>query len=121
MMMSQIWSRVTFRPRNSSEMIVTVAADGTVLDAHVEGQYGGTGEGVNLALAAEFCHRDKGSFPILAGGLRPGNVAAAIQAVRPYAVDVSSGIESAPGIKDSGKMEAFVRQVYSADPPKFLK
>jgi len=52
---------------------------------------------------------------MLAGGIRPDNVAAAIAAARPYAVDVSSGIEAAPGIKDSGKMRDFAREVRRAD------
>ena len=52
---------------------------------------------------------------MLAGGIRPDNVAAAITTARPYAVDVSSGIEAAPGEKDSGKMRAFAREVRRAD------
>jgi len=52
---------------------------------------------------------------MLAGDIRPDNVAAAIQAARPYAVDVSSGIEAAPGLKDSGKMRDFAREVRRAD------
>jgi phosphoribosylanthranilate isomerase len=55
---------------------------------------------------------------ILAGGLNAENVAAGIQALRPYAVDVSSGIESAPGVKNFAKMQDFVRAVRHADTPR---
>jgi phosphoribosylanthranilate isomerase len=83
-----------------------------LLDGHAPGQAGGQGESFDWSSIATI---DK---PIvLAGGLRPENVAEAIRIARPYAVDVSSGIEAAPGIKDSGKMEAFVRQVRGADSP----
>lgn len=77
-----------------------------LLDGHAPGEAGGQGERFDWSAIAAI---DK---PIvLAGGLKPENVAEAIGLARPYAVDVSSGIEAAPGIKDSGKMEAFVRQV----------
>jgi len=81
-----------------------------LLDGHAPGEAGGQGQSFDWSGIAAV---DK---PIvLAGGLRPDNVAEAVRIARPYAVDVSSGIEAKPGIKDSGKMEAFVRQVRGAD------
>jgi phosphoribosylanthranilate isomerase len=78
-----------------------------LLDSHVPGQRGGTGRTFNWELLREF----EAERPIiLAGGLNPDNVASAIEAVRPYAVDVSSGVEDAFGQKDLQKMIDFVRQ-----------
>jgi phosphoribosylanthranilate isomerase len=85
-------------------------ASALLLDGHAPGEAGGRGERFDWGGIAAI---DKPV--VLAGGLKPENVAEAIRIARPYAVDVSSGIESAPGIKDSGKMEAFVRQVRGAD------
>ena len=70
--------------------------------------YYGTGESFNWDLAAEVARRRP---VILAGGLTPANVAEAVRQVRPYAVDVSSGVEAAPGRKDPAKVEAFIRIV----------
>lgn len=81
-----------------------------LLDGHAPGEAGGRGESFDWSAIAVIDQP-----VVLAGGLRPENVAGAIRIARPYAVDVSSGIEAAPGIKDSGKMEAFVRQVRGAD------
>ncbi|MDO3379109.1 phosphoribosylanthranilate isomerase [Geoalkalibacter halelectricus] len=81
-----------------------------LLDAWVPGHYGGTGECFNWALAAEQAR----SRPIiLAGGLNPENVAAAVETVRPFAVDVSSGVESAPGRKDPRRVADFIRNAKS--------
>lgn len=81
-----------------------------LLDAWVAGAYGGTGERFNWDLAADIAR----SRPvILAGGLTPDNVAAAVNAVQPYGVDVSSGVESAPGRKDPVKVAAFIRHAKS--------
>ena len=77
-----------------------------LLDAWVKDVYGGTGHACNWELAAEVARQRP---VILAGGLTPGNVAAAIDAVRPYAVDVSSGVEVAPGKKNPEKVAAFIR------------
>ena len=74
-----------------------------LFDAHRLGTRGGTGESFDWELLA----RRRSSVPmILAGGLDPGNVAEAIAVVRPYAVDVASGIETSPGIKDHDLMAA---------------
>lgn len=86
-------------------------AEALLLDGHAPGGLGGQGVAFDWTLA-----RAPIGLPImLAGGIRPDNVAAAIQAARPYAVDVSSGIEAAPGQKDSGKMQHFAREVRRAD------
>jgi len=82
-----------------------------LVDAKVPGVLGGTGHAVDLTLAAELalCR------PILlAGGLRPDNVAAAVQAVHPWGVDVASGVERARGVKDLGAVEAFVKSARRA-------
>ncbi|MHB8404162.1 MAG: phosphoribosylanthranilate isomerase [Gammaproteobacteria bacterium] len=78
-----------------------------LLDSHAAGHKGGTG----VTFAWSSVPQLHGPPMILAGGLRADNVAAAIRSVRPYGVDVSSGVESAPGIKDAAKMGEFVREV----------
>lgn len=86
-------------------------AKGLLLDAYVDGNHGGTGETFDWS-------RIPSDLPlplILAGGLNPVNVAQAIRQVRPWAVDVSSGVESAKGIKDANKVTAFIRGVRDAD------
>ena len=83
-------------------------SDGLLLDAFVPGILGGTGVALRWIALADELERIRGNRPIiLAGGLRPENVAEAIAALRPNVVDVSSGVESAPGIKDSERMRAF--------------
>jgi phosphoribosylanthranilate isomerase len=78
---------------------------GFLIDAFSDRAYGGTGHRVDWTLAAEAAR----SVPILlAGGLTPSNVAEAVRLVRPYGVDVSSGVEASPGKKDSEKVKAFV-------------
>ena len=86
--------------------------DAFLLDAHSKSGLGGTGEKFNwdLAVAAQ-----KFGKPIfLAGGLTPENVADAVRQVRPFAVDVSSGVESAPGKKDTAKVRAFIAAAKAA-------
>lgn len=78
---------------------------GFVVDASSDTLYGGTGRVADWDLAAEAA---KASLVLLAGGLTPENVTEAIQKVRPYGVDVSSGVESRPGKKDHTKIRAFI-------------
>jgi phosphoribosylanthranilate isomerase len=86
-------------------------ATGLLLDSHGGQKTGGTGQIFDWArIPAE---RQKPL--ILAGGLHPGNVTEAIRQVRPYAVDVSSGVESAKGVKDAALMRAFLRGVYDCE------
>jgi phosphoribosylanthranilate isomerase len=82
-----------------------------LLDGHAAGEAGGSGKAFDWSLLP----RDLAQPVILAGGLHADNVAAAIRTARPWAVDVASGVESAPGIKDRGKLEAFVAAVRAAD------
>ena len=84
-------------------------AQGLLLDAFIEGTHGGTGESFDWALIPH----DLPLPVILSGGLHPGNVAVAIRQVRPYAVDVSSGVEVTKGIKDAAKIAAFIKEVKS--------
>ncbi|GMV35765.1 MAG: N-(5'-phosphoribosyl)anthranilate isomerase [Fimbriimonadales bacterium] len=85
-------------------------ASALVLDAFHPTQMGGTGRALDWSLAAKVSAISPVPV-ILAGGLTPDNVAEAAYVVRPYAVDVSSGVESEPGVKDARKMEAFIRAV----------
>ena len=86
-------------------------AKALLLDAYVEGKHGGTGATFDWALIPKNI-----SLPVvLSGGLTPQNVSAAIQAVQPWAVDVSSGVESSKGIKDAAKIAAFVTGVRNAN------
>lgn len=86
------------------------AASGFVFDSHGGARSGGSGHAFDWSRLP----RDRVKPLILAGGLHPQNVREAIIAVRPWAVDVSSGIESAPGIKDHAKMRAFADEVSRA-------
>jgi phosphoribosylanthranilate isomerase len=93
----------TYPPRSSPPAYL--------VDAFRPGMYGGSGQPANLDLAADLAHR----CPILlAGGLTPENVAKAIALVQPWGVDVASGVETAPGRKDTALLRAFVHAARSA-------
>jgi phosphoribosylanthranilate isomerase len=84
-----------------------------LFDAHVEGVPGGTGQTIDWELVrGAHLHAPV----ILSGGLTPENVAAAIEVVRPYAVDVASGTEREPGVKDPERLRAFAEAVRATDP-----
>ena len=87
------------------------AAQGWLLDAYHEQLYGGTGEAFDWKLIP----RDLARPVILSGGLTPDNVGAAVRQVRPWAVDVSSGVEAAKGVKDAAKIAAFIAGVRNAN------
>jgi len=96
------------RGRADVQALHAFPTDFHLLDAYTPGRPGGTGETFEWELASEH-PRDRPL--ILSGGLVPGNVRDAIAAVRPFAVDVASGVELEPGVKDHAKMAMFARTV----------
>lgn len=104
---------IRVRPGISLETTVAAYPDasGILLDTYVSGTPGGTGQSFDWSLIPSGLQAPL----ILAGGLHPGNVAEAVTKVRPYAVDVSGGVEAAKGIKDPSKIIDFVREVRRGD------
>lgn len=86
-------------------------AAGLLLDGHGLGEAGGGGKAFDWSLLPRGLEQPL----VLAGGLDPDNVAAAVRRAQPWAVDVASGIEVSPGIKDPGKLDAFIRAVRTVD------
>lgn len=91
--------------REALALAASYPGEHILLDAYVPGIAGGTGATFDWTVAAELA---KVRQVTLAGGLKPENVAAAIRAVRPFCVDVASGVESSPGKKDPSKVRAFI-------------
>jgi len=106
----EVWAAVRIAGHHiphDAEMLFDTA-DGVVLDARSEKGMGGTGQALPWSDVAVDLARDRGSSAVvLAGGLKPDNVASAIRTLAPDVVDVSSGIESTPGIKDPWLMREF--------------
>ncbi len=116
----QVIKAIRVRSQQDSEDIIAEINSGRqllgqsyvcLLDCHVKGSYGGTGQTFDWRLARQVSHR----FPvIIAGGLSPQNVGEAIQTARPWGVDVSSGVET-NGAKDASKIENFIQTVRMED------
>jgi phosphoribosylanthranilate isomerase len=110
----EVWAAIRIAGTHilpESEMLFEVA-DAVVLDARSEKRLGGTGQALPWSELAVDLARDRGkSAVVLAGGLKPENVSSAIRTLAPDVVDVSSGIESAPGIKDPWLMREFYAAV----------
>jgi phosphoribosylanthranilate isomerase len=104
-----LMSMKAFRIRDATSLqaLQNYATDAWLLDAYSPAKQGGTGEMFNWDLALEA--RNWGRPIFLAGGLTPENVAEAIKRAQPYGVDVSSGVEAAPGRKDHAKVRAFIQ------------
>lgn len=104
-------------PRKAIEQVerVPLRSNGIVLDTAIKGKSGGTGKTFDwAALSPLMAEEPRVTALILAGGLTPRNVVTAIAAFGPDIVDVSSGVESAPGVKDHNLMRAFAEAVHSA-------
>ena len=119
---TQLWKTVRVRrhgqesaeaPMQHLAELQQAGIDALVLDTMVPGQKGGTDQTCDWQTAARIVHAVE--LPVfLAGGLTPENVGRAIDAVRPFGVDVSSGVEATPGHKDLNKISDFMRQVLTA-------
>jgi phosphoribosylanthranilate isomerase len=103
---------VAVRDGFQPETLRELSGDAFLLDAFDAELLGGTGKPFNWALARE---ANRFGTIILAGGLTPENVGQAIREVRPFAVDVASGVEACPGVKDEKKLRRFFAAVKEAD------
>jgi phosphoribosylanthranilate isomerase len=110
-----LMSMKAFRMRDAGSLreLPKYSTEAWLLDAYTAETRGGTGATFNWELAVEA--RKLGKPVFLAGGLTPENVADAVRRVRPFGVDVASGVESAPGKKDPAKVTAFIKAVRSAE------
>ncbi|MBC8103095.1 MAG: phosphoribosylanthranilate isomerase [Cytophagales bacterium] len=108
-----------FRIRDSRSLTEIVdyvePVDALLLDTFHETALGGVGHAFDWSVAVAAKSLLRGRKLLLAGGLTPDNVAEAVAAVRPFAVDVSSGVEAEPGRKDYGKLRAFIQAVRQVD------
>lgn len=103
------------RDADDLEAAAGFPADALLLDAHAPGVYGGTGQTIDWHAVARFGDRHPGRPIILAGGITPANAREAIATAHPAAIDIASGAESAPGIKDFDKVESLLKALRPAD------
>jgi phosphoribosylanthranilate isomerase len=101
----RVWGAIRVRDAASLEAVGDAPCEAFVLDAWRADALGGTGHAFDWTLATGFAARRR---VLLAGGLTPANVGEAIRVVRPWRVDVASGVEDAPGIKNAERIRAFV-------------
>jgi len=108
-----VWKALPVRTSKDVAHLDQWPAEALLLDAPTPGR-GGAGASFDWQLAREARERFPKVHIVLAGGLRPDNVAPAIEQVEPWAVDVASGVEAAPGVKDAAKLDAFFAAVRAA-------
>ena len=102
----RVWKVVSLTSPDDIERFEAYPASALLADTQTAARRGGTGQTGNWELAGSLAERKN---VVLAGGLTPDNVRMAVEQVHPMAVDVSSGIEASPGVKDAAKMEEFIR------------
>jgi phosphoribosylanthranilate isomerase len=112
-----VWKALPIRSSRDLQALDVWPAEALLLDAPTPGR-GGAGATFDWRLAREARERYPRINVLLAGGLNPDNVATAIQTVEPWAVDVASGVEAAPGIKDAAKLDAFIAAVRRSQTPR---
>jgi phosphoribosylanthranilate isomerase len=111
----KVWKAFRVASADVLGVIPKYETDAWLLDAAVPGQLGGSGQQFDWEIALQA--KALGRPIILAGGLTPENVRSAVEQVRPFAVDVSSGVELEPGIKDAAKVRAFIAAAKGAVAP----
>lgn len=107
----RVWRVVHLNGDADIQTVWSYPCAAVVADTAVAGKHGGTGVVGNWSLASKLASRKR---TVLAGGLNPDNVAEAVQTVAPWCVDVSSGVEAEPGVKDPEKVRKFVRAARAA-------
>lgn len=103
-----VFKALGIRDRDMLNWVPDFTGKTILLDAYAPVEYGGTGETMDWSLGREAVERWPDRKILLAGGLNPENVAEAVRQVRPFGVDVASGVEESPGKKDLGKIAAFI-------------